>query len=223
MRAVALGIETSGGGGSVALSIDGEMTAETLDRSGGRHARELIPAMKRLLDAAGLTPRTVDVIGVSVGPGSFTGLRVGVAAAKTFAWATGAKVVGVPTHAVVRETVGGGGRLVVVSNAERGQLFATVFGDGEPRTAIRTPDELIDRASGHPVVGQVPKRLLAAVAGLNWLGEGPGDPRYAPAAATVASIAATRFEDGGPFEDPYALLPDYGRLSAAEEAKRAAG
>ncbi len=95
-------IETSGRGGQVGLAAGGRLLERHLDPA-RRHARDLAPAVSDLLAEAGLKPRDVIRVGVSVGPGSFTGLRVGVMSAKAFAYATGCELVAVPTFAAIAE------------------------------------------------------------------------------------------------------------------------
>ena len=101
-----LGIDTSGLEGSVALVRDGNCLAETsLNQLGRRHAQSLILEIGTLLEKHECTPRDVDVVAVSRGPGSFTGLRVGMVCAKTFAYATGCKFIAVDTFAAIAENV----------------------------------------------------------------------------------------------------------------------
>jgi len=84
-----LALETSDTAGSAAL-LDGErLLAEKLLAQGQRSARALAPAVRELLTDAGWQPKDVELVAVTVGPGSFTGLRVGVTTAKAFAYAAG--------------------------------------------------------------------------------------------------------------------------------------
>jgi tRNA threonylcarbamoyl adenosine modification protein YeaZ len=99
---ITLGIETSGRAGTIALVEGGAVVAErSLTASGRRHARTLVPELGELLRNTGHTPTEVDVVAVSIGPGSFTGLRVGVVCAKTFAYATGCRIIGIDTFLAV--------------------------------------------------------------------------------------------------------------------------
>lgn len=92
-----LALETSGFGGTIALLDDEEVLGErTLDAQ-RRHAQTLVPEIQSLLREQGRRPADCKVIAVSIGPGSFTGLRVGITCAKTMAYATGAQLAGVPT------------------------------------------------------------------------------------------------------------------------------
>ena len=90
-----LALETTDAQGSVALCVGGEiLTSRRLDAE-RRSAQTLAPTINETLAEFGWKPRDVDAVAVAVGPGSFTGLRVGVATAKMFAWAVGAKIIGV--------------------------------------------------------------------------------------------------------------------------------
>src|SRR5689334_12051893 len=97
----ALALETSGRTGSVALVEVGNVVAEDQFPHGLRHAAGLVPMIDRLCRERGWAPGDVDEVYVSAGPGSFTGLRVGITVAKTLALATGARVVAVPTADVL--------------------------------------------------------------------------------------------------------------------------
>ena len=94
-------VETSGRGGFVALA-EGTALREMrrLDEA-KRHARDLAPATAELFGAQGWKARDLNGVVVSLGPGSYTGLRVGVMSAKTLAYATGCALIGVETFAVV--------------------------------------------------------------------------------------------------------------------------
>src|SRR3954467_10825613 len=120
----ALAIETSGRTGSVAVARDGTVLAEETFPHGLKHAAGLVPMIDRLCKGAGWGPRDVEEVYVSAGPGSFTGLRVGVTVAKTLAFATGAKVVAVPTVEVLaRNAPADATNVVIVLDAKREQIF----------------------------------------------------------------------------------------------------
>lgn len=82
-----IGIETSGPRGGAALADDDELIAEESFEEGMVHGRALMPALDRMLKKAGIGPRDLGLVAVDVGPGSYTGVRVGVAAAKMLAYA----------------------------------------------------------------------------------------------------------------------------------------
>src|SRR5437016_2738225 len=101
----ALGIETSGTVGSVALVEDGRVLAEETFAKGLRHGQALVPAIGRALAAAGVGKRDVDLFAVGTGPGSYTGLRVGIATAKTLAFALGKPLFGVPSFDAIARAI----------------------------------------------------------------------------------------------------------------------
>src|SRR4051794_41119093 len=120
-------LETSGRGGRVGLAVGGVVTQAALDPA-RRHNRDLAPAADELLRAAGLTPRQLHGVMVSVGPGSYTGLRVGVMSAKALAYATGCRLVAVPTfHAIAEQTAGEAQTVDVIADALQGLVYAQRF------------------------------------------------------------------------------------------------
>jgi tRNA threonylcarbamoyladenosine biosynthesis protein TsaB len=101
---VILAIETSQRIGGVALrDRDNNVQVEMLSEK-GRHDDDLLPAIDRLFARAGLKPSDMEAVGVSIGPGGFTGLRIAVSTAKMFAEALGAKIIAVPSAAVAAES-----------------------------------------------------------------------------------------------------------------------
>ena len=92
-----LAIETSHSIGSVAAAEGSQVLTEEAFEEGMVHGRELVPQLKVLVDGLKWSLSDVALIAISIGPGSFTGLRVGVITAKTIAYAIGAEVVAVPT------------------------------------------------------------------------------------------------------------------------------
>src|SRR3954469_5709785 len=97
----ALAIETSGRIGSVALIDENGAIEEREFPHGLQHAAGLIPLIDQLSSQRGWSPAQLEHVYISAGPGSFTGLRIGITLAKTLAFATGAKLVAVPTMGVL--------------------------------------------------------------------------------------------------------------------------
>jgi len=118
-------VETSTPVGSVALFENGVLLAESEQRASNAHGEALLPTLQDLLAGAGWKARDVDRWAVGVGPGSFTGTRIGVATVKGIAIATGAEVVGVNAFEVVSEgvTIADGEILVAMLDAQRGEVF----------------------------------------------------------------------------------------------------
>lgn len=212
-----LAIETSGLFGSVAAGIVSPEACDIFaDRPlprDGRSARTLAPTIQSMLSELGWAPSELAAVAIAVGPGSFTGLRVGVTTAKTLAWATGAAAVGVDTLDALAVAAGppqdAPGRLWTVLDAQRGELFTASFdatgGAWERHTATRraTAENLkAELRPGDLVVGPTASALS-------------GEP-LEPTAAAVLQVAWRRWRSGAA-ESVFALAPQYHRLSAAEE------
>ena len=165
-------IETSGRTASIALlniSKDGNENSDVrfLDETGRRHARSLVPELKRLLDDHHRKPAEIDCVAVAIGPGSFTGLRVGIACAKTLAWTVGCPVADVSTFEIVaRQALESIDRVAVTLNAERGQLFvaeARASNDGCQIAETHIVDAAMLHESlceGVPIAGRCPRKFF---------------------------------------------------------------
>lgn len=221
-----LALETSGQSGSVALLRGHEVVGQIQLDASRRNAQTLAPAMQDLLQSHGWRPADVQAVAVAIGPGSFTGLRVGVTTAKTFAYAVGAQVVGVntldaiayPAADVVPKTVE---RLIVGMDALRGELFAASYRRAEegrwttlePASVVPVAEWLrqlsADIAVTGPALAKLADQLPANVFVVS-------REHWYPQAVSVGSLAATRLESGE-FDDLWKLAPLYLRRSAAEE------
>lgn len=219
-----LALETSGRAGSVAALEDDQLLAErALDAARGS-AATLAPAIRELLTAVDWRPADVQVVAVATGPGSFTGLRIGVMTAKTLAYAIGAEIVGVDTLDVIAWQAPRAARpLWTALDAGRDQLFVAHY------VAAAAEQPLPDR----------PTRLVAAdswFAALHaddWL-SGPALERCAPrlpsavhvvesaawwpTAGAVGELAWSQYL-AGVRHDFWSLTPNYFRPSAAEERR----
>lgn len=119
-----LAYDTSGEVLSVALAVDGRALAEDQSAPGLRHSSCLMPLIEGILKKAGWKPRDLDVLAVGVGPGSFTGLRVGVATAKMLAFVWKTKLVGISSlEALARST----GSCAVAVDARRGRVYGALY------------------------------------------------------------------------------------------------
>ncbi len=138
-----LAIETSGPLGSVAVLESGQVLGEQTLELGRQHGQVLIPAIARLLADCGKSPRDCNLVAVSVGPGSFTGLRVGVVCAKTLAYAAKCQLAAVNTlHAIACNSPPDVAVIDVIGDAQRGDLFVGRYiknaaGDWLPEGGIR--------------------------------------------------------------------------------------
>jgi tRNA threonylcarbamoyladenosine biosynthesis protein TsaB len=125
----ALAIETSARVGSIAaVTAGGAVVAEEQFQHGLQHAAQIVPILDRVCRAQGWSPQEIEHLYVSAGPGSFTGLRIGVTLGKTMALATGVKLVAVPTVRVLAENAPADARhVVIVLDAKRDQIFTARF------------------------------------------------------------------------------------------------
>lgn len=227
-----LAIDTSLAAGSVA-ALDGDQRAERALVAAG-HARDLAGDLAAAAADLGWTIGDAAVIAVVRGPGSFTGLRVGVTTAKSLAWASGARLVAVSGfEAVARASARLAGWAAdagvhVAFDAGRGEVYAatvtpvatepTGWHVGQPavQPAATWLAELPQgaRISGPALAGLA--ELLAATHGLQIAPVAA----WRPTAVDVGELAALRASAGG-HDDPHALVPEYLRPNYADE--RAAG
>lgn len=211
-------IETSGRPGSVAAARGNKLLeTRALDES-RRHARDLAPAVADVLRAAGARPADVAAVLVSTGPGSYTGLRVGVTSAKTFAYATGCRLVAVPTfEAIARRALVSAEPLTVIGDAQQDRIYVQTFRRGdaafEPATALAVVPfaQWAARATGWitgPGLLRFEGRLPASVRAID-------RALWFPSAESVLSLGVERLTRGESVR-PYDLEPVYLRPSSAE-------
>lgn len=223
---VSLALETSGRLGSVALFRNDSLIEERTYPHGLQHAAAVVPMIDALCRDHSVTPKQLEQIHVSVGPGSFTGLRVGITLAKTLAFSTGAKIVAVPSAEVIVHNLPPDARHgIVVLDAKRGQIFTARYTRDEhgkwkavEPAHLDTLGKMIER-SPKPVhlIGEgIPfhRKSIEASHDVIVSDESLWTPRAAVVGQLGAAIAA-----GGAFVDPFHLLPTYVRLAEAEEKR----
>jgi len=220
-----LAIESATPRGSVALVSGGSVRAEGLLLPGPRASGSYLSATEALFAAAGAATGDVSAVAVSAGPGAFTGLRVGMSAAKGFCFGWGVPLVPVPTLLALAHRFPGEGRIVCpVLDARRGEVYAGLFRwDGgelarlSPDMAIapgllpgRIPDgDVLLCGDGVPPFETLFREVLGDRAILVLGDEG------LPRAAAVGIVGERIFRGGGA-EDPRAAVPFYLRSSGAE-------
>ena len=123
-----LAFETSAKAASVALTDGGKLLAESYQNTGMTHSQTLMVMAQELLKTCGLCPKDVDAVAVASGPGSFTGVRIGVAAAKGFAWGGELPCYGVSTLEAMARNLGiWQGYVVPAMDARRSQVYTAIF------------------------------------------------------------------------------------------------
>lgn len=123
-----LGIDTATRVASVGVIRDGETLAEESRQATSNHTETLLPLIASVLARIGMPLPKIEGIGISIGPGSFTGLRIALGTVKGFAYATGRKVVGVPTlDAFARTVCDWDGLVCPILDARKREVYAALF------------------------------------------------------------------------------------------------
>ena len=142
-----LALESSATAASAALCEDEALVAQTFLHTGLTHSQTLLPMVRDLLKACSLTPEEVDLIAVAAGPGSFTGLRIGVATAKGLAWAAEKPCAGCSTLAAMAWNLAHlDGVICCAMDARRNQVYNALFRAEEGQLIRLTPDRAISLA-----------------------------------------------------------------------------
>jgi tRNA threonylcarbamoyladenosine biosynthesis protein TsaB len=213
-------IETSGRIGTVALAAGPVLLSVRVLDETRRHARDLAPTTAALLAERRWRPRDLAAVVVSIGPGSYTGLRVGIMSAKAFAYATGCVLIGVPTFsAVATQAPEHVNELDVIADAQQEKVYTQRFA----RTAVgwRATAELrvvpfnawlADRTDATWVSGPGLRRRLMDI---------PGGERVTPETCweprpeSLLQLGLARYLQGER-DDLHGLEPLYLRPSSAE-------
>jgi len=171
---VVLAFDTAGSACSVAIARGHDLLAhERRDMRHG-HAEALLPMIDRVMTATGLSPTDIDTVAVTVGPGGFTGIRAGLAAAHGLALAAGAELVGVSSFTAVAAPIPESGiSLLVVLDSRRDDLYVQLFDATHAPVAgpEATPPDRFARWIGDGAVAVAGDAVEAAVAAL---GNRPG-------------------------------------------------
>ena len=224
-----LAFETSAKAASVALLEGNKLLSESYQNTGMTHSQTLMVMAEDMLKQCGKTAKDVDAVAVAEGPGSFTGVRIGVAAAKGFAWGREIPCYGVSTLEAMAESLGiYDGYVCPVMDARRSQVYNALFeADRGEITRIRE-----DRAISLDDLAEDVKKLEKPVF---LVGDGsilcyntllervpslvlPPEHRMHQRAVGVGIIAARQIR-AGISGDAAALTPNYLRLSQAERER----
>ena len=224
-----LAFETTAKAGSVSLLEGGKLLAESYQNTGLTHSQTLMVMAEDMLKASGKTMADVSAVAVAEGPGSFTGVRIGVAAAKGLAWGGQIPCYGVSTLESMALTLGAyQGYVCPVMDARRNQVYNALFyvncGQleritedraialtdlAEELTALKEPIFLVGDGSNltfNTLKDTIPSLVL------------PPEHRMHQRASGVALAAAKKIAAGDP-GDGAALTPNYLRLSQAERER----
>lgn len=232
-----LAIETSGPRGGIALAEDSANPAapvrileETFLGEGLRHGRDLVLIIRDACDRAGWDRRTIPAVAVSIGPGSFTGVRIAVTLAKFIALDTGARIVAVPSFlALAANAPADRMRVATIFDAKRRGLFASLF-ERVSRAPDVSPGLLHDfNETFGPAMVEHEALIARLPASTYILGHGVAKSREALAAYDLAppdlwdirpSVVARlglELAAAGQWADPLRLEPRYIRSAEADE------
>lgn len=224
-----LSIETSAKACSAAVTEDGALLASAFQCSGLTHSRTLMPMVEGMLKNADLTLTACDAVAVAVGPGSFTGIRIGVAAAKGLAWAAELPCAGCSTlEAMAWSLAGFQGEVCAAMDARRHQVYNARFQVNGTAPHRLTPDRAI-------ALADLVKELEGASVPQIVVGDGAQLCYDALTAAGIPAVLAPpnlRMQSAwgvarmglelartGQTVSPGELVPVYHRLSQAERER----
>jgi tRNA threonylcarbamoyladenosine biosynthesis protein TsaB len=223
-RAKLLLMETSGRGGFVAVAEGPTLLEVRRLEEAKHHARDLAPATLELLTAQGWKARDLNGIVVGLGPGSYTGLRVGIMSAKTLAYAVGCALIGVETFtAIAAQAPKEINRVDVLADAQQDKVYVQSF--MREGTDWRSVDELTVRPFAEWLELRRPEARVSGPGLHRWTEQLPTHvpvvdaALWEPRPETLLQMGLGRYT-AGERDDPFALEPLYLRPSSAEEQQR---
>ncbi|ANW99827.1 tRNA threonylcarbamoyladenosine biosynthesis protein TsaB [Thermoclostridium stercorarium subsp. thermolacticum DSM 2910] len=226
---IILALDTSAQAASVAVVKDGYLTGEITIRNGKTHSQKVIPMIHQLLEMLDYKPEDLDMLAVANGPGSFTGLRIGVVTIKAMAYALNLPVVEVSTLMALAYTVSAPDGLVCpVMDARNRQVYTGLYKIGNESVSVLMEDTGI-------AIEELVSKLRAYDMPIHFVGDAVSlyedyildqgiKARFAPdnifthRAAAVAYLAWLMQKDGK-VTDAFHVVPNYLRKSQAERMK----
>ncbi len=160
-----LSLETATRAGSIAISRGETLLAAQTGDAATSHSAHLLESVRNVLEEAGVTLKDVDIFAASIGPGSFTGLRIGLATVKSFAATMRRSCVGVPTLYAIAHAAGESTRTLALLPAGRGEVFAQLL--AVERSGNVHPLDSPTHIAPHKLLEKVKSEMS-----LKWAGEG---------------------------------------------------
>ncbi len=223
-----LAVDTATESCGAAVLADGRIQAELSLNHGETHTKHILPAIDEVLCLAGVSLTEIDAFAVTRGPGSFTGLRIGISTMKGMAFATGKPIIGVSSLEVLAYQAEGDSRLVCpVIDARRHEIYWRVYRRSvdtlTPLTSERvgSVEQLAGRIDdtcmfiGHVVPGYTTQLLQLVKQTCQWAPAGNNAIRP----AVLAQLAWQRFHSGR-VDDVKTFVPVYIRKSDAEKMRK---
>jgi tRNA threonylcarbamoyladenosine biosynthesis protein TsaB len=168
---------------SLALLREGQLLAENVQYVDNAHSEAVFVMLEGLFSSLGLTPRVLQAVAVATGPGGFTGVRTGLAVAKTVAQMLNIPVVGIPTLEALAFQCGAAGWVAPMLDARRGLVFASLYRGGPQGLSLQIPPALHPFAEWQAVV-----RARVGAEPVVWGGEGAMVHRAALASGGAAEV-----------------------------------
>jgi tRNA threonylcarbamoyladenosine biosynthesis protein TsaB len=227
-----LALDTTTSTASCALARDGRVVCEQVTEAPNAHAERLPTDLMSLLARAGVTLSDIDVFAVAIGPGSFTGLRIGIATMQGLAFAEGKPLVGISGFEALVRIAERGGLSLRSPHAEaecvatwvdawRGEVFAALYQQGREVDApvVARPEMLLESLRGRPTLFVGDGALVHAETIRRTLGADAriADPPAPALAGTIAILASA--EPRARDHRPHAIRPLYVRRTDAEMAR----
>ncbi len=220
------GIDSAGASAGVAVLQDGVLAYDCVLQAGRTHSETLLRMCENVFTALGLAPSDVDLFAAAAGPGSFTGLRIGLSLVKGLAFPNDTPCAAVSTLAAIAASVPAEGTLLTALDARRGEVYWAAFHSQGGTLTRLTPDEAAPAEALRAFAGQVqgPVYLLGdgaqvvrgALPDLGHLTLYPADHRQGRALGVCRAALQS-----GETVPPAQLCPDYHRLSQAQRERAA--
>lgn len=220
-----LAIDTSTLISSIAIAVPGRILAELTLDTGKTHSEQLMPYIASILQQTNLTPATLQAVAVSIGPGSFTGLRIGLATAKALSYALKIPLLGIPTLTALAYNIYAPGATVVpLLDAQKRNVYYALYHWHEQQLATDSEaevvaiDDLLTQLAARPepviVMGEAAIIYQKQITAYPQLSLPPANNNLARA-GSVALLALERWRQNQ-VDDVETLEPLYIRRSAAE-------
>jgi tRNA threonylcarbamoyladenosine biosynthesis protein TsaB len=224
-----LAIDTSNWPLGVAVLEDGKVIGECNTYIAKNHSLRLMPAIEQLMKQIDLKPKELDGLAVANGPGSYTGVRIGVTTAKTMAWSLGVPLIGVSSLQVVAQNqIGFRGKIIPMFDARRGQVYRGCYQwDKELEMALPTEADQLQ------LIAELIQEYKESSEEILFIGEGAihhkqelqmglGEKAqfareidHAPRASQLAYVAWKKWSKGKEAR-VHAFMPEYLQLAEAE-------
>lgn len=221
-----LAVDSSAAVASVAILSDNTVLGEYFLDNGNTHSETILPMTESLLSRLSMTLDEIDLFAVSIGPGSFTGLRIGVATVKGLAFGRNKPCAGISTlEALAYNLDGVSGILCPVMDARRNQVFTALFKSDGKQIERLTPDGAMDLSELDSLLANYKEPIYLCGDGYALAKEAlttktmDTPERLIPQSAIPVARLALREQKAGRTVDEAALAPVYLRLSKAERER----